>query len=94
MTNQSEVLAITSNLIKAWEKLSIKGEIIIGFDFASHWLKNWHESFLPVTKHSNRNCILTTFSSHLKTATKGKLFIDCFLVNEPCNRSNGILCRY
>ena len=39
----------------------------IGFGFASHWLKNWHESFKPITKGSNRSHIIT-FNSHLKTA--------------------------
>ena len=40
---------------------------MIGFDFASHWLKNWGESFKPIIKRSNRNHIIT-FDSHLKTA--------------------------
>ena len=39
----------------------------IGFGFASHWLKNWRESFKPITKRSNRNHVIT-FDSHLKTA--------------------------
>ena len=39
----------------------------IGFGFASHWLKNWRESFKPITKRSNRSHIIT-FDSHLKTA--------------------------
>ena len=39
----------------------------IGFGFASHWLKNWHESFKPIAKRSNRNHVIT-FDSHLKTA--------------------------
>ena len=38
-----------------------------GFGFASHWLKNWRESFKPITKRSNRNHVIT-FDSHLKTA--------------------------
>ena len=63
--NQSEFLLITSNLLKGWEKSRIHGAI--GFGFASHWLKNWRESFKPMTKRSNHNHIIT-FDSHLKTA--------------------------
>ena len=39
----------------------------IGFGFASHWLKNWRESFKPIAKRSNRNYV-NTFDSNLKTA--------------------------
>ena len=35
-------LAITCNSLKAWEKSLVHG--VIGFGFASHWLKNWRES--------------------------------------------------
>ena len=37
------------------------------FGFASHWLKNWRESFKPIIKRSNCNHVIT-FYSHLKTA--------------------------
>ena len=37
----------------------------IGFGFASHWLKNWRDSFKPITKCSTRNHVIT-FDSHLK----------------------------
>ena len=40
---------------------------MIGFGLGSHWLKNWRESFKPITKRSNRNHVIT-FESHLKTA--------------------------
>ena len=63
--NQSQFLAITSNLLKAQWKSRVHGTI--GFDFASHWLKNWRESFKPITKRSNRNHVIS-FDSHLKTA--------------------------
>ena len=63
--NQSEFLAIICNLLKAREKSRVHGAI--GFDFASHWLKNWRESFKPIIKRSNRNHVIT-FYSHLKTA--------------------------
>ena len=63
--NQSEFLLITSNSLKGREKSRIHGAI--GFGFASHWLKNWRESFKPITKRSNRNHVIT-FDSHLKTA--------------------------
>ena len=37
--NQSEVLAISRDLLKAREKSRVSGAI--GFGFASNWLKNW-----------------------------------------------------
>ena len=63
--NQSEFLAITCNSLEAREKSRVRGAI--GFGFASDWLKNWRESFKPITKRSNRNHVIT-FDSHLKTA--------------------------
>ena len=65
--NQSQFLAITCNTLEAREKSRLHG--VIGFGFASHWLKNWRESFKPITKLSNRNHVIT-FDSHLKTALK------------------------
>ena len=63
--NQSQFLAILSNSLQAREKSRVHGAI--GFGFASHWLKNWRESFKPITKLSNRDLVIT-FDSHLKTA--------------------------
>ena len=63
--NQSQFLAITCNSLEAREKSRVHGAI--GFGFASHWLKNWRESFKPITKLSNLNHVIT-FDSHLKTA--------------------------
>ena len=63
--NQSQFLAIICNLLEVREKSRVHGTIGVGF--ASHWLKNWCESFKPITKCSNRNHIIT-FDSHLKTA--------------------------
>ena len=63
--NQSQFLVITCNSPKAREKSRVHGAI--GFGFASHWLKNWRESFKPITKRRNRNHVIT-FDSHLKTA--------------------------
>ena len=63
--NQSQFLVITCNSLKAREKSRVHGGI--GFGFASHWLKNWRDSFKPITKRSNRNHVIT-FDSHLKTA--------------------------
>ena len=65
--NQSQFVAITCNSLEAREKLRVHGAIGFGFGFASHWLKNWRESFKPITKRSNRNHVIT-FDSHLKTA--------------------------
>ena len=63
--NQSQLLAIICKSLKAREKSRVHGAIC--FSFASHWLKNWRESFKPITKRSNRNHVIT-FDSHLKTA--------------------------
>ena len=63
--NQSQFLAITGNSLKAREKSRVHG--VIGFGVASRWLKNWCESFKPITKRINRNHVIT-FDSHLKTA--------------------------
>ena len=65
--NQSQFLAITCNSLKAREKSHVHGAI--GFGFAPHWLKNWRESFKPITKRSNRNHVIT-FEIHLKTALR------------------------
>ena len=62
--NQSQFLTITCNSLEAREKSRLHGAI--GFGFASYWLKNWRESFKPITKRSNRNHVIT-FDSHLKT---------------------------
>ena len=63
--NQSQLLAMTCNSLKAREKSRIQGAI--GFGFASHWLENWCESFKPIIKRSNGNHVIT-LDSHLKTA--------------------------
>ena len=59
------ILAITCNSLEAREKSRVHGAI--GFGLTSHWLKNWRESFKPITKRSKRNHVIT-FDSHLKTA--------------------------
>ena len=61
--NQLQFPAITCNSLQAREKSRVHGAI----GFASHWLKNWRDSFKPITKRSNRNHAIT-FDSHLKTA--------------------------
>ena len=63
--NQSQLLVINCNSPEAREKSRVQGGI--GFGFASHWLKNWRDSFKLITKCSNRNHVIT-FDSHLKTA--------------------------
>ena len=60
--NQSQFLAITCNSPEAREISRVHGAI--GFGFASHWLKNWRESFKPITKRSNGNHVIA-FDSHL-----------------------------
>ena len=68
--NQSHFLAITCNSLEAREKSHVQDAIAFGF--ASHWLKNWRESFKPISKRSNRNHVIT-FDSHLKTALSSHL---------------------
>ena len=84
--NQSQFLAMIRNLLKLWEKSHVHGAI--GFGFASHWLKNWRESFKPIIKRSNCNHVIT-FDSHLKTAlTVAKLLFWFLLSKFVCdNRS-------
>ena len=60
--SQSKFLAITCNSLKGRKKSRVHSAI----GFASHWLKNWRESFKPITKRRNRNHVIT-FDSHLKT---------------------------
>ena len=71
--NQSQFLAIICNSLKAREKSRVHGEI--GFGFNSHWLKNWDESFKPITKFSNRNHVIT-FDSHLNTALDNETYVS------------------
>jgi len=59
--NQSQFLTITCNSPEAREKSRVHGAI--GFGFASRWLKNWRDSFKPITRRSNRNPVIT-FDSH------------------------------
>ena len=63
--NHSQFLAITCNSPETREKSRVHGAI--GYGFASRWLKNWRETFKPITKRSNRNHVII-FDSHLKTA--------------------------
>ena len=79
--NQSQFLAITCNSSEAREISRVHGAI--GFGFASHWLKNWRESFKPITKRSNRNHVIT-FDSHLKTALIGRVISHHCL--QPMNK--------
>jgi len=63
--NQSQFLAINCNSLEAREESRVHGAT--GFGLASHWLKNWRESFKPITTRSNHNHVIN-FDSHLKTA--------------------------
>ena len=63
--NQARFLAIICNSLKTREESRVHGAL--SFGLASHWLKNWRESFKPITKCSNHNHVIT-FDSHLKTA--------------------------
>ena len=55
--NQSQFLGIICNSLEAREKYRVHGAI--GLGFASHWLKNWRDSFKPITKRSNLNHVIT-----------------------------------
>ena len=66
------------NSLVAREKSRVHG--VIGFGFAFHRLKNWRESFKPITKRSNRNRVIT-FDSHLKTAL---LVETTIIMSEKC----------
>ena len=63
--NQSQFVAIICNSLKAREESRVYHAI--GFGLASQWLKNWRESFKPITKRSNRNHVIT-FESYVKNA--------------------------
>ena len=64
--NQSQIPSnYLTNSLKAREKSHV--HCAIGLGFASRRLKNWRESCEPVTKHRNRNRVIT-FDSHLKIA--------------------------
>ena len=67
-----EPIRIPSNHLEVREESRVHGAV--GFGFASHWLKNWCNSFKPITKRSNCDHIVT-FESHLKTALLIKLII-------------------
>ena len=83
--NQSQFLAITCNSLKAREKSRVHG--VIGFGFATHWLKNWRESFKSITKPSNRDHVIA-FDSHLKTTlvfiSQDFSFVQMFL--QSCSK--------
>ena len=79
--NQSQFTAITCNSLEAREKSRVPGAI--GFSFDSHWLKNWRESFKPITKRSIRNHGIT-FDRHLKTTLKAFFKTLQTFVGETC----------
>ena len=56
--NQSQYPATTCNSLKAREESRVHGAI--GFGLGSHWLKNWRQSFKPITKRGNRNHVITS----------------------------------
>ena len=58
--NQSELLAITCNLLKAREKP--RAQDTIGFGFAPHWPKKRRNIFKPITKRYNLNRVITSHS--------------------------------
>ena len=75
--NQSKFSSNYLHKLKAREKSRVQAEIGFGFGFgfASRWLKNWHESFKPITTRSNLNRVVT-FDSHLKTALSESCLVE------------------
>ena len=65
--NQSESLTITCDLLKARQKSRLQGAT--DFSFAPHSLKNWRETFKPITKRSNRNRVSAAFLNCSNHAT-------------------------
>ena len=61
--NKSEFQAIAGILVRAWEKLLLQGAI----GFASQWFKNWRKIFESISGRNNRNWVIITFDSPLKT---------------------------
>ena len=86
--NQSQFLAISCNLLKAQEKWRVHGAI--GFGFASHWLKNWRESFKQITKRNGRNHVIT-FDSHLKLLYRRFSYMKFMNLNGRLKRIHMIL---
>ena len=62
----SGIAALLQTVSWDFEKFKEKSRAqgAIGFDFASHWLKNWHEFFKLIIKRWNRSRVIT-FDSHL-----------------------------
>ena len=54
-------------MLKAREKSCEQGAI--GFGFASHWMKNWRETFNPVTERSNRDHFRQSFENRFISFT-------------------------
>ena len=48
-------------------------------------LKNWRDSFKPITKRSNRNHVIT-FDGHLKTALCRNVFVLCRVTVEKSEK--------
>ena len=65
--SHNHLRAIFKSLSKKQNREKSRVHGVIGFGFASHWLKNWRESCEPVIKSSNRKRVIT-FDSHLKIA--------------------------
>lgn len=63
--NQSELLAITCDLLKGRERSRVQAAF--GFGFASCWMKNWREILKLTSKRTDRDRVIT-FDVHLQTA--------------------------
>ena len=66
--NQPEFEVITRNRRQARENARV--QLAVGFGFASHWLRSWHEFFQPITERSKVKSkqMRITFDTQLKTA--------------------------
>ena len=71
--NQSQFLAITCNSLVAREKSRVHGAVCFGF--ASHWLKNWCESFKPITKQSQSRNYFRQSNEHCSKQLDSRLAV-------------------
>ena len=89
--NKLEFQAITWSFLKARKKSRLQG--VIGFGFASHWLKNWRAIFAPTSyfRKSFENCSVVK-KKKIETAIKFVLNNVKHCNLETCANSRLILC--
>ena len=89
MMNQSQFLAITRNLLKAWGKWRVKD--VNWFGFAFHWLENWRQIFRAIT-----NCRYRQSRNYFRQSMKTVLWMwtsinaHAWFLNANCPNVNAI----